>query len=637
MKRILSLVLAILMTALMIPFSVVTSAANEAGGQNTANSTDFPFLLKLPAGWVVSRDDMMGAKNGIDANGVTLGSDTQSLAMTAKVGIGQKRVISVDFGTPSKISIINFSWEAAQPSAGNVNQANITAARGGNELLFCVFGGPEQQPISDAASFSWKVSASASGSGWMNSGSNAVGYYRTTPEGNFSTSNIRRWTIGNTKDKVDDAWGSSLKAIYDGALGTNGTKMTVYIEIDENDYVTGAYYQTVFYDAQGNFVRENVVYTQNDIAYKAKCDGYFTIGHSGWGENAAMTIKSVNINAGTAKEMGELLHSTNFQTWGAEHNNALDYVTPEKDKNYTDETATYYKDGYLLHFLTFDKVVDSLSTGYSFTNDTFSYGKAEIANSALRITNTGDKDAYYMFTGNAIPQTITEYTVKYSFRFVGENDSSFGFIRGISLDDNGSKNVADTITLTHNGEITDFTTADATWGDIVVAMKAGEWVDVTVSSVGRYVEYVNISCGGKSAAFKMDVTKNKAAVDGYMGFVIGQSTTVEVYTVIVVAGKDSSIQNYTWPTGLEMGEIVQDVTAEAVAEGTKPDYSDLIGRLNGTKVDDTIDDFTQNTTSPDVTTEATKKKGCKGSLVAVHAIIATAIFGCAVVCKKKED
>ena len=313
MKRALSLILAVVMVALMIPFAAIIASATE---EETPSGS--PLVFDLPEGWVMSKDDGVGAANTVDANGVTLGSANQAIAMTEKVGIGQKRVITVDYGIATKAKLIHFTWEQNMPVAGTTLQADNESGTGGNDLFLCVLGG-STSPVTDGASFGWKVSTSESGGSWLNSGSNATGYYRETVDGEFTSAAIRRWTIGNNKGTPDNTWGASMKALYDGALGTNGTKMTVYIELDENNYITGTYMQTVLYDAEGNFVRENVVYTENDNAYKASCDGYFTIGNTGWGSNPEITIKSVSINAGTAKEMGEVLHSTDFQAYGAEN------------------------------------------------------------------------------------------------------------------------------------------------------------------------------------------------------------------------------------------------------------------------------------------------------------------------------
>ena len=324
-----------------------------------------------------------------------------------------------------------------------------------------------------------------------------------------------------------------------------------------------------------------------------------------------------------------------------------DLIKPELEKAYTDAAATYYKDGYVLHYMNFETATNWDSTNYSFASNSSKERIVKVEDGVLKFTNSGSKAAYLMFTANAIPAAITEYTASYSFRFVGDTNDYFGFLRGISLKEDGARDAHQAVELSFKkGEVTDCETADtAAWEAIVTAMKAGEWVNVVVSNVGRYVESVTVMCGENTATFTMDAEENKLAPDGYMGFIIGKTTAVEVKDILILAGRIEDITGMpTWPTGLEMGALVQNVTAEAVAEGTKPDYTDKINELLGTgnnnNNNNTEETTTAATTTAATTTAATTaaaKKGCKNSIVAVPAIIATAIFGCAVVCKKKED
>ncbi|MBO5845644.1 MAG: hypothetical protein J6Q77_03260, partial [Clostridia bacterium] len=860
--------------------------------------------IVLPEGWVMTADDGDDNKNYQNENGLVLYGDTQSIAMTTKVGVGQKRVVAVDFGTPTKVNILNVTFGTELPVAGAELQANNTAGTGGNDVMLCVLGGPDQN-VTDGASFGMKGSNSATTGTWFNA--DGTSYIKKAGSDTYASAAIKRWTVGNAlKNNESNDHVTVGETLYNGACTDNGMKMTMYIEIDENNYVTGVYVQVVTVDTEGNFKQETVIYYANGTGYQVSCDGYLTIGHSGWGENCALMVKSVAINAGTAKEMGASLYSANFGTpaeapeepetpayiagipgfpeitnaetilatdfttiktdaalnsagwyfygispteekpyverveygengldllfgnsvlvnadlqlnntdtyvidytfrwnpsqwifymamgfdpaalegaanmtgdqvvaklrenwsyidgnscfkiranesdnamgvdsWthydeqfmsakssgaklpsataleaacgdakapiririivsegtgqyafmtiGDEHfylkRNALfaqdaiagligftmagsakdtrgvtlvnfnvikcelvdvtggTEIKTEKDKAYTDAAATYYKDGYVLHYMDFaTEGLTYEATNYSFTSNSSLERIVKIEDGVLKITNTGSKAAYLLFTANAIPAAITEYTASYTFRFVGNVNSYFGFVRGLSLKDDGSRDKSSTIELSYKGEIDDCVTADeAAWAEIVTAMKAGEWVNVTISNVGRYVESVTVMCGDKTVTFKMEGDKNKIAVDGYMGFILGKTTSVEIADVVVCAGKVDNITMPVWPTGVTMGANVQDVTAEAVAEGTKPDYSALIAELTGEGGGNTDDEPTN--TTPEQTTAATTtakttaattkaaeaKKGCKGSIVALPAIIATAIFGCAVV------
>ena len=84
MKRTLSLILAVVMVVLMIPFAAfVTSATDDASSE-----------IVLPENWRMSADDGAGVANAWDENGVTLGSAGQYVQMTTTEGkgIGTKRV-----------------------------------------------------------------------------------------------------------------------------------------------------------------------------------------------------------------------------------------------------------------------------------------------------------------------------------------------------------------------------------------------------------------------------------------------------------------------------------------------------------------------------------------------------------------
>ena len=416
-------------------------------------------------------------------------------------------------------------------------------------------------------------------------------------------------TYNPSATAVEAACGAEKASIRVRILVSGGTAQFAFMTIgDENFYI-----------------KRNTPMTQDSVAGLV---GFTFIGGASAGRG--VTLQTFNVSQ---CDLGD--------TTGG------DLVQPEKDKAYTDAAATYYKDGYVLHHMDFAaEGVTWESTSYSFATNSSKDRIVKVEEGVLKLTNSGSKAAYLMFTANAIPATITEYTASYKFRFVGDINSYFGFIRGISLDEDGSRDNSKTLEITYKGEVTNCETANTdAWAAIVTAMKAGEWVEVTISNVGRYLESVTVKCGENSATFKMEGAKNKAAEEGYMGFIIGKTTAVEIASVTICAGKADNAATAIWPTGTEAGALVQNVTAEAVAEGTKPDYSVLIAELTsegGGNTDDNPTDTNPEQTTAATTTAATTKaaeakKGCKGSIVALPAIIATAVFGCAVVSKKKED
>lgn len=303
-------------------------------GPSLPNAADVPTLgLTLPEGWVISTDDAAGTANSVGANGVILGGDSQSLAMTTKVGAGEQRVIAIDFGIVSQIGMLHLTWEADKPSAGNVPQNDNGKAFGGNDLFLCMFGGPDLNPVADASTIHMKVSKSASDGDWLSN--DCTGYVRATVDGTWTKhTGMKRWAPANGhyvggSDVGLGKWTAVRDVLYDGACGTNGTKMVLYVELDANNCITGTYQQYVLYDANGNFVKEYVVYTANANTYKASCDGYLTIGHTAGKKEvdaakSALAVKSVKINKGTTTNMGESIYSMDFQAWGAENPQTID-------------------------------------------------------------------------------------------------------------------------------------------------------------------------------------------------------------------------------------------------------------------------------------------------------------------------
>ena len=341
-----------------------------------------------------------------------------------------------------------------------------------------------------------------------------------------------------------------------------------------------------------------------------------------------------NYNAGR----GILLEKCVISTFDTGDTSGGSLIVPDREIDYTDAAETYYKDGYVLHHMDFSKISDYFDTSYSFASSSSSDRVVKVEDGVLFFANTGTKPAYLMFTGNAIPKNITEYTANFKFRFVGSDNSYFGFIRGISLNEDGSKKSSQTVEISFKSErVYDAVPVNETvWAEIVTAMKAGEWLEVTVSNLNRTVDAVVIKCGEKSVSFQME--KNKEAAAGYMGFVLGTNTNVEIASVTVLAGIAANATTPIWPEGIAAGDLVQNVTAAAVSAGTKPDYSTT--NNENTTTDNEAPGTTPSNTDPETTKASTKKgkKGCKSSVASLSVLLVTAIFGCAVtVCRKKEN
>ena len=390
MKRVLSLVLALVMVALMIPVAAITSVATEEtsaanGGDTSAldaqqdsdvlhymdftdpnhvqDSTEkIPYpSITMPDGWVISKDDLANWENRVDANGVTLGSQAQYVQMNTKdgVGIGQKRVLAIDFGIDSKIQIMRISWE---PNAGTAQAYNW---HNGSDLDIVFAGGPKEPNNSEDAKLCIKMCTGTSYT-WQNNNR----YYSVAVtklvdgERVTTTSNLLAYRVDTSTD--------FMKVLADGANKGTGTQMVVYFDISENNKITAIHQKYVYHDANGNFVSEIVASMPVNLANVIVCDGYLTIGHNGWGGNTALTVKSVNINAGSYAEMGESIYSEDFKAYGKENPQKLtEAIATYK----TDRTNRYNADGkwnltlpegYIHHENTDDRV-SSISKDYGVT------------------------------------------------------------------------------------------------------------------------------------------------------------------------------------------------------------------------------------------------------------------------------
>ena len=447
---------------------------------------------------------------------------------------------------------------------------------------------------------------------------------------------------GESYGQIVDARVAELNLLGVSQQVTAGGLFKVVIEVKGNKYTSVSVIMTV--DGTEHTIRYVWDVTGAPTVYP-----YFTVYTPLSKAAQRFTIQSIEIKGTDYTSSADFITGDGIANWKISETvervtELIDWtggsqIVADTPVDYTDAEATYYKDGYVLHHMDFAKATDYASTKYSFAANSAEERYVEVKDGVLRLGNSGSKAAYLMFTGNQIPKSITEYTANFKFRFMGDSNSYFGFIRGIVLKEDGGRDSSKTVEISYNGSVLDGVAADdSVWAEVTAAMQRGEWVEVSVSNVKRLVETVSITCGGKTATFNME--KNKKAEAGYMGFVIGGGTKVEIASATVLAGIAANAKTPIWPEGVTAGDLVQSVTNAAVATGTKPSYPDpVISEDNKPTNTDKKPADTTAQSNDNTTTEAPaeEKKGC-GSVVAAVPLMIVATLGCAVtVCKKKKQ
>ena len=334
----------------------------------------------------------------------------------------------------------------------------------------------------------------------------------------------------------------------------------------------------------------------------------------------------------------------------------------------SDTSEAYYKDGYVLHNADFSKISSFEDTGYSIFNSSTSR-TVEVKNGKLYVYNEAQTPLYMALTENCIPQAITEYTVNFDFRFsTTANTSYLAFLHGLTLTSGGLLDRVRTVDIyaSYGGQsprVASCTYDDeGAWQAISTSIKNGEEIFVSISCIYRKVDKIVLSKGENTVTFKMDRDCNKAAYEGYFGFEIGNKTAVEFNNIQVVAGASDYFDSLIWPTGSVAGDVIQNVPAEALSNGTKPVYPDPAAPVDNNEENnsanknendngsDNSTDTTDNndeTTAPPVTdapstdtndSDGGKKAfGCGSSVALTAPMLALALtFGCAIFVKRKE-
>lgn len=144
MKRALSLILAVVMVALMIPFAAITSFAETTTAPEVLHETDFTKwaadgnanattaagqTIKLPEGWVAPAQESTDIYSEVNAEyGVLLGGANMGIGTTVNPVEGKSTyVIEVTWSTPYKFCVLRFGFADAAFTADKIWSENQIA------------------------------------------------------------------------------------------------------------------------------------------------------------------------------------------------------------------------------------------------------------------------------------------------------------------------------------------------------------------------------------------------------------------------------------------------------------------------------------------------------------------------------
>ncbi len=255
--------------------------------------------------------------------------------------------------------------------------------------------------------------------------------------------------------------------------------------------------------------------------------------------------------------------------------------------------------GTVLHYMDFTKISSWADTGYFLTNNSTPSSFELESEKGLKIGSSNNRNVSLLFTGNKIPQMLTDYTVILDFCFANNtgNNGYFGLIMGGtqtaaysdgSLIESGTLALSETRNTTYsynsgniNSDGSDASNIDHTLNtSLKNNISNKKDVTMTFSFVNRRIggqsndgnayDYGNIKieCDGVTDTVKKN-SLNWSHDEGYMGLTLGNGAVVYVKSVTIIAGVnesvlengnfDSSVEKYSaliWPDG--EGELVQE-------------------------------------------------------------------------------
>ena len=517
MKKALSLFLAFVMVALMIPFSAfITSATGETGTVTDGHSSwvwDFTKLEhddgsdqviadKLPEGWTATTDTETTQVTKIDENGIYLGGQQIGIALTADADLPTEivnsttdYVITTVWNVTTKIQYFAFSFCKNDPASDTLIQTP--------QLRFKYYGGP-------TASYGGNKFAFA------NNGTTPTDAGYVTYHNNTVVSSTVKDESGNALTQAQ-----IIDTFVDPAIA--GRDFSVSIEVKSgkvaNVYIT-ADGKTITYPVDA------LTITLND------CARYLSIWHNGWGTGQGAYVKSVKIEKGTYGSQTNFNYSQDF--------------TALKADNGTD-----------------GDINSSLPTGIVASKDTESTWYTSI--SANGVTLGGAGQGLGLTPTSNIPQSIVDgntdhvVTVKWntthkfnqlrfgwsydytSSKIWADNQLAFDYSGGPERGSDGTNSLGDTIaSFTSTGD------QQANFGTAINATKADEslsdWCTTTTNAAGTALD--------ADGRYYMLQAPAMTGADFVTSFVIEGGKVAKIYltaggeTIIYTPNSDFNVSGY---------------------------------------------------------------------------------------------
>ena len=578
MKRALSLFLALVMVALMVPFAaIISSATGEAGTGYTPGTvfhhTDFTTLADLSqgnltgtdlsdalakAGYKVTNDTDATKVTGLWNDGVYLGGSDQGFAMTSATNLPADIVdgtaphvveVTVEFDS---VRLFLFGWSTADFNPDENN--SISNGTNGNSQLVYRFNngsGSESEAPQTIDSFT----------AYTEDGETALSH----------NERVNRFVEG----KSNSYYKMSI-------VIANGTIEKVYVE---NTGVVNCY-------------------KPNDGTVK-QVNGYLRMWHNGWGTGKDMFVRSVKIYAGT---------------YGDDKGNTLGTYY-----KYDPATApATYTAGQVLHNVDVANVTNMADLGYHFIEGD-SKAKVWLEDGAINLKGGSMKSYIKLDSDKIFPAGLGDYTLEYSMKFNPETHIAF---TAFGLNDaGGTYGFSDSNTFKFRGKESAYYSSDSTkvyrWNadtsawdpvvyswlnvneqtetacdrmpeDVVAALKAGAYANVKIPFSNNSASDVYVTVG--DVQLKIDKNYALRATAGDIGF-CQTSDTMDNYVLSfksfrVVAGSDydaldwgdkaenativdNKAQAYVYTNGtcevVEAGSTVE-VPANAIAVKTTAGY-----------------------------------------------------------------
>ncbi|MBQ7383699.1 MAG: hypothetical protein IJV72_02795 [Clostridia bacterium] len=358
MKRALSLFLALVMVALMVPFAaIISSAAGETGTDYTPGTvfyhTDFTTLADLSNGQTYSGAelDTILAKAGV---AVTADTDADSVTQLYYGGVvlgGSDQAIKLTSATNLPEAVVNATTDYVVKATLSYNNGHTWIARFGTDA----------QGFQEGAGFRWQTPDPGV----------------LMRDGGFSVHDVTGTTSLTDKEAQN-------------------------LLLTEGDAKTRSYYEMSIVIADGAITDVYITLNSNTVRYKATTPiavtGYFRFSHSGWGSGKSTTVRDIKIYAGGYGD------DANSNTLGTYYK--YDAQVP----------AATYVPGTVLHNVNIANITNKADLGYDFITDKKN-ADVWLEEDAL-VATLGSNNSYIKLDSEKIfPAGMGSYTLEYDVKF----------------------------------------------------------------------------------------------------------------------------------------------------------------------------------------------------------------------------